>query len=697
MCITLTLSVGYLLSDRHRFLWTHLVLQIILEDCDSLHEVKMAVRNLPSDLEAVYSRRLTRKCSSKRSSDIRLLIWACAAPKPLDVDTLRELLAMDMETGQVSIDKMPAEEPMLQSGVGLVTLDIAERLVLPVHSTVRKFVFSELARDRFHSMSTPSASNESWPFHIEASRWCEATFRSALGSLCLFHIERKTTQDLAFNKKPTMMRVPQPDIPKFLQRLITTRFDSSAAEVSIKSSPFRLASNPISVNKFLRYALDNWLVCNKELAADSDHFPWMQGILDLGSRNTAELFERIATERNDTFGVHPWPSIPGSLNSHLSNMFAFAVANGHLPLLRVVKSNGRVPADIFNLPLAQHGQMFAVHVAAKKDLASVLCELADICSLSAVCLATGRNALHYAAEAGSVGCLDVLLRDRRFDVDARDKEGRTALFLAAMAGHDEVVHLLEGTGRAEVDAKDKGGLTPLWWASTNGQDKVVRVLLETGKAEIEVQDKFDRIPLSRAAENGHEKVVRLLIETGRANVNAKDKNGFTPLSYAVKNGHCKAVEVLLRTGKADVETRDSENWTPLLRAAMLGHDRIVELLLVTGKADVEVMGLDDWNALFFAADYGHEKVVEVLVGTGEAEVDAKDLCGVTPLWRAVEEGHFDVVDVLLGTGRADLDVRDYADTDMLSLAAKKGHYRIEQRLREAMEGKGIISGPQVVS
>jgi ankyrin repeat protein len=664
------------------------VLQIILEDCDTPHEVKMAVHHLPSDLEAVYSRCLTRKRGSlrRRPSDGRLLIWVCAAPKPLDMDALRELLAMDMETGQVSIDNMPAEEMMLQSGVGLVTLDIAGRLVLPVHSTVRKFVFSELARDRFRLLSTSTALNESWPIHVEARRWTEATFRSTLGSLCLFHIEQKTTRDLAMRAKPTILRVPQPDLPKFLRQLIPTRFDSGAADVSIKSSPFRINSNPISVNKFFRYALDNWLICNRELTSDSDDFPWMQGTSDLVSRNTTDMFAKIATERNESFCIHPWPYFPATFNSHMSNMFAFAVANGHLPLLRVVKSDRRVRAEIFDLPLAQHGHMLAVHVAAKKNLASVMSELADICSLNAVCVSTGRNALHFAADAGSVDCLAILLRDRRLDLDARDKQGRTALFLAALSGHDEFVSVLLGTGqKVVIDAKDKDGLTPLWWASRHGHDKVVEVLLETGRAEIEVQDKSGRSPLSQAAEHGHEKVVQLLIETGKAKVDVKDKNGSTPLSHAVENGHYKTVEVLLQTGKANVETRDSYQWTPLIRAAMMGHDRMVEILLVMGKADVDARDLVGWNALFRAADHGHAKVVVALLTAGEAEVDAKDLCGVTPLWRAVEEGHFDVVEVLLETGKADLDVKDYADTDMLSLAVKKGHDKIEQRLREAME------------
>jgi ankyrin repeat protein len=631
------------------------VLQIILEECDSPHDVKTAIRGLPSDLEAIYSRCLTRKRKNRRSSDTNLLIWVCAAPNPLDINSLRELLAMNLETGHLSPDKMPAEELLLQSGGGLVTLDIAEQLVLPVHSTARKFVFSELARE---SMSASAASNESWPLHIEAGRWSEATFRSALGSLCLFHIKQKTTRDLAPSSKPTKMRVPQAEIPKIFRRVIPAQFDTKAADVSIKSSPFRLNSKQASVTHFLKYAIENWLLCNKSLASDDENLPWMRRPLpNTGIQPSTELFETIAKERNDSFGVHPWPCVPGSSNSHLSHMFAYAVANDHIPLLRVVKRNHRsLPKQAFDLPLALHVQIPAVHVAAKKGFHAVLSELADICNLNAVCLLTGKRALHFAAEAGSVGCLEVLMQDRRLDLSARDKKGRTPLFAAALAGQSEMINVLYENGGVDVDVKDKNGLTPLWWASTNGHHKVVEVLLDTRKVDIEVQDDCGRSPLSQAAANGYEKVVRLLLEMGGAKVDVNDKYGFTPLSRAAMSGHSNNVEVLLRIGKANVHARD----------------------------------LEGWNALFHAANDGHEKVVEVLLATGQAEIDARDRCGATPLWRAVEEGRLGVVEVLLGTGKVDLDVRDYGDTSMLSLTVKKGHYKVEQRLREAMEARGDI-------
>lgn len=68
---------------------------------------------------------------------------------------------MDMETTQVIPKRMPAEELLLQAGVDLVTLDIAERLVLPVHHTARDFIFSETARQHFELILAKSNSKGS--------------------------------------------------------------------------------------------------------------------------------------------------------------------------------------------------------------------------------------------------------------------------------------------------------------------------------------------------------------------------------------------------------------------------------------------------------------------------------------------------------------------------------------------------------
>lgn len=199
-----------LLTNKRRFLWIHLVLQIILDECRSPFEVEEAVERLPPGLEAIYSRCLARKRADRLLCDMNLLLWVCAAPKPPGIDALQELLAMDLETGQVSTRDMRTETHLLQSGVGLVTLEIAKKLVLPVHSTARDFVFSNSARRQFELMSTEPDSKEFWPFCINAGLWSERTFRSALGSLCLSQIEQGTSLVVGIRPKLARVAMPQP-------------------------------------------------------------------------------------------------------------------------------------------------------------------------------------------------------------------------------------------------------------------------------------------------------------------------------------------------------------------------------------------------------------------------------------------------------------------------------------------------------
>lgn len=66
-------------------------------------------------------------------------------------------------------------------------------------------------------------------------------------------------------------------------------------------------------------------------------------------------------ERNDPFGDNIWPSVARSLNSNLSNMFAYAVAIDHVPLIRVLKSNCKsLPQDVFYRPIGGN----VLHLAA---------------------------------------------------------------------------------------------------------------------------------------------------------------------------------------------------------------------------------------------------------------------------------------------------------------------------------------------
>jgi hypothetical protein len=312
---------------------------------------------------------------------------------------------MDLETGQVSARNMRKEVYILHSGVGLVTVEGANKVILPVHSTARKFVFSQSARRQFELMSTEANAKESWPLCVEAALWSERTFRSALGSLCLSQIELGTSLEVATRPKPASILMLQRKIHKPLRVLMGLKGTQKAAEISFNPSLFKHPAQQTSAKVSLQYAIDNWLTCNKIIATEGVAFPWMTHINHRTSLQTAEqLFEKVAKGRNDSFGVHPWPAVSGSVNSHMVNMFAYAVANDHVPLLQVFKRNCKsLPSDVFDRPLPKHGEMLAIHVATTKGFTDIINELIGFCDASKVCRSTGENVLHLAAKTGESG------------------------------------------------------------------------------------------------------------------------------------------------------------------------------------------------------------------------------------------------------------------------------------------------------
>jgi uncharacterized protein len=78
----------------------------------------------------------------------------------------------------------------------------------------------------------------------------------------------------------------------------------------------------------------------------------------------------------------------------------------------------------------------------------------------------GRTPLHYAALAGDIDLVRVLIRDH--DVSARDRDGFTPLHFAAQGSHADVVVVLVAAG-ASVDAQDRWGDTPLSRAVFNSR------------------------------------------------------------------------------------------------------------------------------------------------------------------------------------------------------------------------------------
>ena len=127
----------------------------------------------------------------------------------------------------------------------------------------------------------------------------------------------------------------------------------------------------------------------------------------------------------------------------------------------------------------------------------------------------GRNPLHGAAYSGNSEVVRVLIEYSVADINARDSGGSTPLLLAS-EGHNfkdgSGLRLLLEHG-ADINVQNHFGRTPLHRASFRGALEVVRLLLEHG-ADVEAKNKSDKTASQIADEEGHDGVVELLREHG---------------------------------------------------------------------------------------------------------------------------------------------------------------------------------------
>ena len=119
--------------------------------------------------------------------------------------------------------------------------------------------------------------------------------------------------------------------------------------------------------------------------------------------------------------------------------------------------------------------------------------------------------LHEASFSGRADAV-LLLLEHNADVNAGNSDGETPLHVASLMGKASVAQVLLGHG-ATVNTQDRTNCTPLYQALKCGWLEVVRVLLEHG-AGLNLRGDEDQTAFQVATSNGHAKVAQLLVEHG---------------------------------------------------------------------------------------------------------------------------------------------------------------------------------------
>ena len=124
-----------------------------------------------------------------------------------------------------------------------------------------------------------------------------------------------------------------------------------------------------------------------------------------------------------------------------------------------------------------------------------------------------------------------LLLQHGASINATGHNHQTPLQSASVDGRSDVASWLLNHGAFVHSRRDDLG-APIHLATVNGHPEAIQTLLEHG-VDIDSADKDGRTPLHLASSTGKAEIVRLLLELG-ADPNVVDKNKWTPLSLTWK-------------------------------------------------------------------------------------------------------------------------------------------------------------------
>ena len=631
---TLLHQVTAVLMQSRRFRWAACQLEALKRSLPSA--IRRVLDDLPKSLDETYDRVLLGISQERQGYARRLFQCLAASIRPLRVEELADILAMQFDTGelpdyQVTLRPVNAEEELLSACSSLITVvDVGgSRVVQFSHFSVKEYLSSQRLVDSEKHISQ---------YHI-LSHSAHMTLAQASLSVLL-------ALDVLVDKN---------SIKNFPLAIYAARYWVDHARFDDVSSSVKHALECLFDHTKPHFTTWVWIY-----DIDYPFRPITFATRPMKPRAGPLYYAILCGFRG--LVEHLIVACPQDVNAGGGNYWTplhAAIAKRNVDITMLLLENGAdvaAPDRASLTPLAVASQKACLDI-----MESLLDHHADVDRHDK----RVETPLHYASIQGELDVARMLLRYGAA-VDSRADDGWTALTVASQNGHLNLVHLLLQNG-ATVDSRVNDGWTPLMSASRNGHLDVTHLLLQSG-ATVELRNNMGETPLSIASRKGHLSIVRLLLQNG-ATVDSCDDDGSTPLIWASQNGHLDVVHLLLQSG-ATVEIWNNMGVTPLSIASRNGHPNVVHVLLQNG-ATVDSCDDNGSTPLIRASRYGHLDVVHLLLQSG-AIVELGDNTACTPLMVASQNGYPNIVRLLLQNG-AVLDSRTDNGWTPLMLASLNGH------------------------
>jgi len=469
-----------------RFRWVYCQLDALRRCFPS--SIRKTVNELPTTLDETYERTLQEIPKQRRQHAHRLFQCLVAAVRPLRVEELGEIFAIEFDEDAVPNlmeDWRPenAEEAVLSACSTLIWVvdNDGSKIVQFSHFSVKEFLTS----DRLLTSDDGNLRYYYFPLN-----WAH----TILARACL-------TVLLQLDEKVDKRRLAAFPLAFYAARhwVDHAKFNSVASRVKRAMEQLFNPSGPY-LTAWTRIYDVNW---NR----------FRQSIDELPKH----------------------PSAPGATALYCAALCGFSELADYL-----ISTHGE---DV-NIGCGRYGT--PLHAASSEghlETARILLDRGADIDITASFL--DRTPLCIARNGGHLGVMRLLL-DYGANVNARNGGLGLLLHYASVDGEAEVIRLLM-QHKADVNAiAPHCNWTPLHFASVFGRAKVAEILLEHG-AYIDALAVDNRTPLYQASASGHLEVVRLLLKHG-ADVHIQREDGRSPLNAAILRGHAEVVQLLSEYG-----------------------------------------------------------------------------------------------------------------------------------------------------
>jgi ankyrin repeat protein len=449
--------------------------------------LRKALNELPATLDDTYERALQGIPKEQWQHAHRLFQCLVAAIRPLRVEELGEMFAMELDSNAVPnlVEGWRPENPeatVLSACSSLIVAieDDGSRFFHFSHFSVKEFLTS----DRLRTSEVGNIRH----YHISLDDAHVTLARACLAVLLQF--------DDRMDKK----------------RLAAFPFAFYAARHWVDHAKFGDITTPQ-----IQVAMERLFDPSKPYLAS---WTWIHDVDRDWVRQPIEALPE-------------YPSRPGATALYYAILCGFTRLGEYL----VVVHSEDVNARCGHHGSALHAALYAGHLDA---VGMLLDHGADVNLANG----DGRIPLVRAYDFRNLEAMRLLL-ERGANADVQYGSFGLLSHHAAYRGRDEVVQVLL-QHNADVNARCRKTWTPLHWASAGGHTKVAQLLLEYG-ADVDAQSTTEGTPLHQASRHGHLEVVQMLLSHG-ADVHVRGESDWTPFQMATFMGRSEVAQLLLQYG-----------------------------------------------------------------------------------------------------------------------------------------------------